>query len=89
MFKGKFGHSPAYLVMEEKKKCFAVRNSWPGFATHSCTVIAGLGVEVICVWAQAPEAQRTHMCGSCLLCVCWWGLGNPNMVKAEGREGKK
>lgn len=61
MFKGpgKLEHSPAYLALEEKKKCFAVRNSWPMFVTHSCTVIARsrLGVEVIGVWAHASEAQ--------------------------------
>lgn len=71
---GKLEHSPAYLVLEEKKKkCFAVRNSWPKFVTHSCTVIARsrLGVEVICVWAHASEVQRTHIRGSCLLCVYW------------------
>lgn len=44
-----------------------------------------LGVEMICVIAHAPESLHTHVCGSCLLYVCWWGLGNPNMVKAEGR----
>lgn len=59
------------------------------FGSYSRTVMFQLGVEVVCVTAHAPEAQHTHMCGSCLLYVCWWGLGNPNMVKAEGREGKK
>lgn len=59
------------------------------FVSHSCTAMVQLGVEVICVIAHAPEPLHTHMCGSCLLYVCWRGLGSPNMVKAEGREGKK
>lgn len=81
------GIPPACLALEEESAL--PRNvAGPTFVTHSCIMMVQLGVEVICVHTHAPETLHTHMCGSCLLCVCWWGLGDPNMVKADGREEK-
>lgn len=91
MFKGlgKLGHSPAYLVLEEEKKMLCCEKELASVCDTQLHRDSSLGweVEVICVRAHAPA--NSHVWELSLLCVCWWGLGNPNIVKAEGRQGKK